>query len=234
MTIWIVLIIALSLFLAILHLRHRKKLEKELDEKIQDLQKQVSEFTSEYKNLPTRYVSKAEENGFLVKWQGLYTDVSRYCHLKKLNDNIDSRKFLTDFRNIHRLISASNAEIRRLESIKKLFPYVKSFFEEISELVKQYVPAPEEESFIQKWQSISKEIINVEVHSNEEEYELFNRFKVFYGSIRDYIQKSNAEIKRRESIQKQLPQVLAFFEELTELNKQYISHFDEIRFYSRI
>ena len=33
MTIWIVLIIALSLFLAILHLRHRKKLEKELDEK---------------------------------------------------------------------------------------------------------------------------------------------------------------------------------------------------------
>ena len=89
---------------------------------------------------------------------------------------------------------------------------------------------PEEESFIQKWQSISKDIIKVEVHSNEDEYELFNRFKVFYGSIRDYIQKSNAEIKRRESIQKQLPQVLAFFEELTELSKQYISHFDEIRF----
>jgi DNA helicase-4 len=230
MTILIVLVIAFFLFLAFLRIKHRKKLEKELDEKIQDLQKQVSEFASEFKNLPTHYVDKEEENAFLVKWQSLYTDVSRYCHLKKLNDNIDSRKFLTDFRNIHRLISASNAEIRRLESIKKLFPYVKSFFEEISELVKQYVPAPEEESFIQKWQSISKEIINVEVHSNEEEYELFNRFKVFYGSIRDYIQKSNAEIKRRESIQKQLPQVLAFFEELTELNKQYISHFDEIRF----
>lgn len=230
MTIWIIFVIAIILLFAFFHLKHRKQLEKELDGEIQDLQKQVSEFASEYKNLPTRYVDKEEKNAFLVKWQSLYTDVLKFCYLKRLNDCIDSRKFLTDFRNVHKLISDSNAEIRRRESIKKLFPCVKSFFEELSELVKQYVSPSEEESFIQKWESVSKEIIKVKVHSNEEEYELFNRFKVFYGSIRDYIQTSNAEIKRRESIQKQLPHVIAFFEELTELSKHYISHFDEIYF----
>lgn len=191
MTSWIVLIAFISSFLTILYSVRRKKLEKELDEKIQDLQKQVSEFASELKNLPTHYVDKEEEKAFLAKWQDLFADISRFCHLKKLNACIDSWKFLNDYSNVHKLISDSNAEIRRRESIEKQMPVLASFFEELSELAQRYVSHSDEIKFTQKWQDVSKEIGRIKIFPKDEEYKIFANFRAVCASFHDHFQKSN-------------------------------------------
>ena len=199
MTAWIVLIIAISLFLAVFRVWYRKKLEKELDEKIQDFQKQVSDFTDELKILSTHYVDKQEETAFLAKWNKLYKGIFRYCHLKKLNEIIDSSKFLSDYRGISKLISASNAEIRRRESIQAQMPRVAEFFEELSELSKQYVTHYDEIRFTQKWQGIGKDIAKVDIHRDDNEYESFASLKAICSSFHNHFQRSNALFIQNES-----------------------------------
>ena len=199
MTIWIVLVIVVSLFLAAFRVWYRKKLEKELDEKIQDLQKKVSEFANEFKNLLTHYVDKQEETAFLSKWNNLYKEIFRYCHLKKLNDYIDSSKFLADYRGISEQILASNMEIRRRESIQAQMPRVAEFFEDLSELSKQYVAHYDEIRFTQKWQGIGKDIAKIDIRREDDEYESFASLKAICGSFYKHFQRSNAVFIQSES-----------------------------------
>lgn len=198
MTILIVLVIVFFVLFAFFRIRRRIKLQKELNEKIQDLQKQFSEFTTEFKNLPTHYVEKEEENAFLEKWQNLYTDISRFCHLKKLNECIDSSKFLWDYRSVSKLISDSNAEIKRRESIQKQLPQVIAFFEELTELSKQYVSHFDEIRFSQKWEDVSKDVKKVKVRQSDAEYGKFTNLKKISKSYHDYFQKSNANFLQNE------------------------------------
>ena len=155
MVAWVILFIAFSAFFVVLRVKHRKKLEAELDQKIAGFQEQLFTFTVELKSLLTHYVEKEEETAFLTKWNDLYKEIFRYCHLKKLNDYIDSSKFLTEYRNIPKQILTSNIEIRRRESIQTKSPRVAEFFEELSELSKQYVTHYDEIRFTQKWQGSS-------------------------------------------------------------------------------
>lgn len=199
MSIWIVLVIVISLFLAASRVWYRKKLEKELDEKIQDFQKKVSEFAGELKNLPTHYVDKQEETAFLSKWNDLYKEIFRYCHLKKLNDYIDSSKFLADYRGISEQILASNMEIRRRESIQAQMPRVTEFFEDLSELSKQYVAHYDEIRFTQKWQGIDKDIAKIDIRREDNEYESFASLKAICSSFHNHFQRSNALFIQNES-----------------------------------
>lgn len=199
MTIWIFLVIVISLFLAVFRVWYRKKLEKELDEKIQDFQKQVSDFTDELKILSTHYVDKQEETAFLSKWNNLYKEIFRYCHLKKLNSYIDSSKFLADYRGIPEQIKASNMEIRRRESIQAQMPRVVEFFEDLSELSKQYVAHYDEIRFTQKWQGIDKDIAKIDIHREDDEYESFASLKAICGSFHKHFQRSNAVFIQNES-----------------------------------
>ena len=202
---WIILIAFISSFLTILYFVHCKKIERELEEKIQDLQKQVSEFAIELKNLLTHYVDKEEEKAFLAKWQDLYANVFKFCHLKKLDVYINSSKFLSDYRGISKLISESNAEIRRRESIQKQMPLLALFFEELSELAQRYVSHSDEIQFTQKWQDISKEIGRINIFPKDEEYKIFANFKDVCTSFHKHFQKLNEvfvqnELKRCDAL----------------------------------
>lgn len=199
MTIWIVLVIVISLFLAAFRVWYRKKLEKELDEKIQVFQKKVSEFAGELKNLPTHYVDKQEETAFLSKWNNLYKEIFRYCHLKKLNDYIDSSKFLADYRGISEQILASNMEIRRRESIQAQTPRIAEFFEELSELSKQYVTRYDEIRFTQKWQGFDEDLAKIDIRREDDEYESFASLKGICSSFHNHFQRSNAVFIQNES-----------------------------------
>ena len=199
MVAWVILFIVVSAFFAFLYFRHRKKLEVELDQKIPSFQEQLFTFTVELKSLLGHYVEKEEETAFLAKWNNLFKEISRFCHLKKLNDYIDSSKFLTEYKNIPNQVLASNIEIRRRESIEAKMPRVAEFFEELSELSKQYVTHYDEIRFTQKWQGIDKDIAKVDIRREDDEYESFASLKAICGSFHNHFQRSNAIFIQKES-----------------------------------
>ena len=199
MVAWVILFIAFSAFFVVLRIKHRKKLEAELDQKIAGFQEQLFTFTVELKSLLTHYVEKKEETAFLTKWNDLYKEIFRYCHLKKLNDYIDSSKFLADYRGISEQILASNIEIRRRESIEAKMPRVAEFFEELSELSKQYVTHYDEIRFTQKWQGFDEDLAKIDIRRADDEYEGFESLKAICGSLHNHFQRSNAIFIQKES-----------------------------------
>lgn len=199
MILWIILIAVFSLFFTILYIKHRNKLEKEFDKRIQDIQEQISAFTVAYKNLKSHLVSKGEEQTFIAKWRNLYQNVSRFSHLKKTNNFIDVCSFLTEYKNIHNSILSSNAEIKRRESIQKELPLVNEFFNDLSELTKQYVTHLDEIRFSKKWESISSNISKVNIHPNDDEYEKFSSLINICESFHNHFQKANENFFQKES-----------------------------------
>ena len=196
---WIILIAFISSFLTILYFVHRKKLEKELDEKIPSFQEQLFTFTVELKSMLGHFVEKEEETAFLAKWNDLFKEISRFSHLKKINDYIDSAKFLAEYKNIPNQVIASNIEIRRRESIEAKMPRVAEFFEELSELSKQYVTHYDEIRFTQKWQGIDEDMAKVDIRREDDEYESFATLKAICGSFHNHFQRSNAIFIQKES-----------------------------------
>ena len=199
MVAWVILFIAFSAFFVVLRVKHRKKLEAELDQKIAGFQEQLFTFTVELKSLLTHYVEKEEETAFLEKWNNLYKEIFRYCHLKKLNDYIDSSKFLAEYRSIPKQILTSNIEIRRRESIEAKMPRVAEFFEELSELSKQYVTHYDEIRFTQKWQGFDEDLAKIDIRREDDEYESFESLKAICGSLHNHFQRSNAIFIQKES-----------------------------------
>ena len=196
---WIILIAFISSFLTILYFVHRKKLEKELDEKIPSFQEQLFMFTVELKSMLGHFVEKEEETAFLAKWNDLFKEISRFSHLKKINDYIDSAKFLAEYKNIPNQVIASNIEIRRRESIEAKMPRVAEFFEELSELSKQYVTHYDEIRFTQKWQGIDEDMAKVDIRRKDDEYESFASLKTICNSFHNHFQRSNAIFIQKES-----------------------------------
>ena len=199
MVAWVILFIAFSAFFVVLRIKHRKKLEAELDQKIAGFQEQLFTFTVELKSLLTHYVEKEEETAFLTKWNDLYKEIFRYRHLKKLNDYIDSSKFLAEYRSIPKQILTSNIEIRRRESIQTKSPRVAEFFEELSELSKQYVTHYDEIRFTQKWQGFDEDLAKIDIRREDDEYESFESLKAICGSLHNHFQRSNAIFIQKES-----------------------------------
>lgn len=199
MVTWVILFIVVSAFFAFLYFKHCKRVEAELDKKIPSFQEQLFTFTVELKSLLGHYVEKEEETAFLAKWDNLFKEISRFCHLKKLNDYIDSAKFLADYRNVPNQVLASNIEIRRRESIEAKMPRVAEFFEELSELSKQYVTHYDEIRFTQKWQGIDNDIAKVDIRQEDDEYESFASLKAICESFHNHFQRSNEIFIQKES-----------------------------------
>ena len=173
MTFLVALTFAFIAFLSIIYVRRKKRLKIEFLKQIPNFLVQVSTFDAEYADILKHYVNKEKETAFSAKWRNFFINVSKYCHLKEFRDYAEIQKFLVDYKNIVKTISSSNAEIRRRESIENVIPKVAEFFEELSEMGKQYVTHLDEVRFSEKWQNIAKEVEPVDIRSTDDEYEMF-------------------------------------------------------------
>lgn len=218
---WFVLVFIFSLFLTIFYRKRRKRLEREFDEKFQNFQEQVFLFNSELKKILSHYVDKDEESSFVAKWQDLYSEIFKYYYLKKFNECVDFRIFLKDYKSIHDYIRSLNEEIKRQESIRiaeikrqeairiaeikrrksiqALLPRIEAFFDELSELRKQYITHLDEVCFTQKWQNLLQDVESVDIRLCDEEYDQFVDLKSICASFRDYFQRTNAAFIQNES-----------------------------------
>ena len=117
-----------------------------------------------------------------------------------------------------------------LERIPDILAQVSVFDVEYAELLKRYVDKEKETDFSAKWLSLFIDVSKY-CHLKEfKDYPEVQNFLADYKNIVKTISSSNAEIKRRESIENVMPKVAEFFEELAELRKLYVTHLDEIRF----
>lgn len=199
MTFLVALTFAFIAFLSIIYVRRKKRLKIEFLKQIPNFLVQVSTFNAEYADILKHYVNKEKETAFSAKWRNFFINVSKYCHLKEFRDYAEIQKFLVDYKNIVKTISSSNAEIRRRESIENVIPKVAEFFEELSEMGKQYVTHLDEVRFSEKWQNIAKEVEPVDIRSTDDEYEMFASLKAICGSFHDHFRRSNAIFIQKES-----------------------------------
>ena len=68
-----VVVVILSIFFSILYAKRKKRLERELEEKLAYFQEQIRIFFAEYLELKKHYISEVSETEFAEKWQELYT-----------------------------------------------------------------------------------------------------------------------------------------------------------------
>ena len=98
--------------LLILHIYRKKSAIKNL-QKISLFQNQIKVFSSELDSLLKQFVSKEQEDDFAAKWQNLYSEIGRYRISKKNAAFSEINNFKETFRNLHKIIFQSNAEIKR-------------------------------------------------------------------------------------------------------------------------
>ena len=68
-----VVVIILSIFFSIPYAKRKKRLARELEEKLAYFQEQIRIFFAEYLELKKHYISEVSETEFAEKWQELYT-----------------------------------------------------------------------------------------------------------------------------------------------------------------
>lgn len=186
MSIAIIAIIAIIISLIALFVIRHKRAVKVLEQNIDDINKQIVIFNSEYADILKHYIPESEENDFEEKWHDLYSDVSKY-HLS--NKNIAYAgilQFKDTYKHLQKSISESNAEIKRKEIVKKLLEQVFVFFSELSEITNQYVTHNTEIWFEDKWHELSLQISKTDVRETDTEHQEIDRFKTVYGSLHSF------------------------------------------------
>ena len=199
MPIAIIAIVALIL-LVLLVIRHKRAV-RELEQNIEDINKQIVVFNSEYVDILKHYIPESEENDFEDKWRDLYSDVSKYHLTNKNNAFAVLLKFKDTYKHLHKSISESNAEIKRKETIKKLLEQVSLFFSELSEITNQYVTHNTEIWFEDKWHELSILISKTDVRDNDIERQEIYRFNTVYTSLHQFFNNANENYFRSESIE---------------------------------
>lgn len=193
-------ILAFLIIIAFFITKHRKKLAKELQKKIQNFLKQINIFFTEYSDLTKHYISETEENEFALKWQNLYSEISKYHITEKTSGFLEIKQFKETYKNLHQNISVSNAEISRKEKVKNIAQKTDKFFIELFyKITTHYVPHSQKVSFIQKWNSVFVETENCDVRSTDSELPQIEQFKSVFTSFDDYIETANENFIRLES-----------------------------------
>ena len=196
----IVTVIVLSVLFLTLYTKRRKRLVKELEEKLVSFQEQIENFFTEYFDLRKQYVSENAENAFIAKWQPFYSELSKY-HISKKNDFAEEiEHFRKAFTNLHNEIASLNAEIKRKENLLELSNSVTIFFSELFELSRQYVTHINEFSFIKKWYELSQKVAVADAHQEDEEFSEIERFKTVYNSLDNYFETVNNQFIQNESV----------------------------------
>lgn len=99
-----------------------------------------------------------------------------------------------------------------------------SFDAERDVLLQHYVSESEEKTFVAKWHDFYLDISKYRLPKKHIAHAEFDRFKSTYQNIHGAISESNAEIIRKETLDKLAKSVSAFFMELSEITNQYVSH----------
>ena len=189
----------LTIFFSILFIKHRKKIEKELIEKLSYFQEQTNAFYAEYLKLQKQFIPEESERALISKWQPLYSELSKF-HLSKKNESADLLHFKKTYSNLHKEISNINAEIKRKEAISDVAKTVSDFFTQLMNTTEHYVSHAEEISFIEKWYEKSKNISKADVRDYDSEYTDIERFKKVYPSLKEYFEISNNQFIQNESV----------------------------------
>lgn len=190
------LLVALSVLLIIRH----SKIIKELEQNIEDIHKQIIGFSTDYDGFLQHYITESEESDFVATWNELYLRVSK-CHLsKKHSAYAEIEQFKEIYRNLHKSISESNAEIKRKATLIRLSEQVPDFFAELTEITNKYVTHSIETWFTNKWQYLFSEIGNVIVREEDAGYHEISRFRTAYCSLNRYFSIANDNYIRSESI----------------------------------
>lgn len=146
----IIAVLALIILFSVLYVKHRNKINKELQEKLSYFQEQIKSFFEEYFELQKQYISEESENAIISKWESFYSEVKKF-HVPKKNDSVEIGHFKKTYSNLHKEIADINAEIKRKESVKELSESVSNFFSELFKQTEQYVSHKTSETFISKW-----------------------------------------------------------------------------------
>ena len=108
----VIAVLALVILFSILYVKHRNKLNKELQEKLSYFQKQIKDFFEEYFELQKQYISEESESAIISKWEPFYSEVKKF-RVPKKNDSADIGHFKKTYSNLHKEISDINAEFKR-------------------------------------------------------------------------------------------------------------------------
>ena len=195
----IIAVLALVILFSILYVKHRNKLNKELQEKLSYFQEQIKAFFEEFFELQKQYISEESEEAIISKWESFYSEVKKF-RIPKKNDTAEIGHFKKTYSNLHKEISDINAEIKRKESVKELAASVSNFFTELFNLTEQYVSHKTSEAFISKWAYLSQEIKITDVRKTDDEYEEIERFKTVYSSLSEYFESANNQFIQNESV----------------------------------
>ncbi len=193
-------IIAIFTIFTIFYIKRQKKLSKELEVKIHEFQEQINIFFTEYFELRKQFVSESEKNNFAEKWQKLYLEIQKYHISKKLSAFAEIEQFKETYKNLHRYISESNAEIKRKEEIKLLSLQISDFFAELFEIINQYVSHSVDIQFTQKWNELSQKTEKSNIHKDDDAFAEIDRFKTVYKSLHDYFATANEKYIQNESM----------------------------------
>ena len=192
-------VLALIILFAVLYVKHKNKLNKELQEKLSYFHEQIKTFFEEYFDLQKHYISEESENAITSKWESLYLEVKKF-HIPKKNDFAEIGRFKKIYANLHKEISDINAEFRRKEKIKELSKDVSEFFSCLFKLTEQYISHKTSESFISNNYDLSLKIKTADVRNTDDEYEEFERFKTVYSSLSEYFESANNLFIQNESV----------------------------------
>lgn len=195
----IIAVLALIILFSVLYVKHRNKINKELQEKLSYFQEQIKSFFEEYFELQKQYISEESENAIISKWESFYSEVKKF-HVPKKNDSAEIGHFKKTYSNLHKEIADINAEIKRKESVKELSESVSNFFSELFKQTEQYVSHKTSETFISKWTYISQEAKITDVRKTDDEYEEIERFKTVYSSLTEYFDSANNQFIKNESV----------------------------------
>ena len=192
-------VLALIILFAVLYLKHKNKLNKELQEKLSYFHEQIKTFFEEYFDLQKHYISEGLENAITSKWESLYLEVKKF-HIPKKNDFAEIGRFKKIYANLHKEVSAINVEFKRKEKIKELSKDVSEFFSCLFKLTEQYISHKTSESFISNNYDLSLKIKTADVRNTDDEYEEFERFKTMYFSLSEYFESANNLFIQNESV----------------------------------
>lgn len=193
-------IIAIFAILIIFYIQRQKKLSKELEQNIQKYQEQINTFFAEYFELQKQFVSELEENNYTEKWQELYSEIQKYRISKKFSGFAEIEQFKKTYKNLHRSISESNAEIKRKKEIEHLAQQISDFFAELFEITNQYVSHSVGNQFTQKWKQLSQKVEKSNIHKDDDAFAEIKRFKTVYESLHDYFATANKKYIQNESM----------------------------------
>ena len=110
-------------FTTVILLRRKCRLLREFEQNAKRLLDQINSFFTEYTDLQNKYISHATEKKFIEKWNGLYSEITKYNLPKRHYLFSEIEHFKTTFSSIHDCFSTANDNFIRLESKKydKLF-----------------------------------------------------------------------------------------------------------------